>query len=176
MKFQNLPDELSQNVVSFLELRSWCAFQQTSRRCHAVATKSIVLGGLQLLFNDRETVIQEDDTPMQVTQRLLPFVRAGNVDALYLVGLIATYFFDDFEVGLGLLQRAMDSGDKRAKYELAVTMKRVSVSSRFNKSLLIVGRQYMEELAMLIDEMEYNKFFHVLSDRDCRPYRDPQNF
>ena len=147
MQLQDLNDVLLQVVVSFIGLRSFGAFQQASRRCHVVASTSIVMGTLQLLFNDRETCIREHDTPMQVTQRLLPFVRAGNVDALYLVGLIATYFFDDIEVGLGLLQRAMDSGDKRAKYELAVTMKRVSVSSRFHKSLLIVGRQYMEELA-----------------------------
>ena len=54
---------------------------------------------------------------------LLPLVRAGNVSALYMMGSIRCYCFEDFDGGVELFRKAAALGDMRSAYSLGLILR-----------------------------------------------------
>ncbi|CAB9518988.1 zinc finger [Seminavis robusta] len=93
-----------------------------------------------------------EDTAMMAIQRYLPFAQVGNPDALYLLGLIATYVEDDIHTGLALFATSLDSTGAaqpqkqrlgRSQFELGLTLRR-------KRNFQELGEQIIQQTALAV--------------------------
>jgi hypothetical protein len=123
----DLPKEILQQTFSYSSTVSdRFALQCTSAVFREISNSSEVLQTTTLLLttaahdnDDDSAVIKPSDSSLEIALKLLPFAKAANLDALLILGLIATYGEDDLETGLALFQKGVNEGDNRAKLELA---------------------------------------------------------
>ena len=117
--------------MSFVATQAaWNIVNRVSRSWRRICSSSWLMRSLPLVPSDVNafSILQAGDSAIDVCTKLLPFVEAGNTDALYLQGVIAIYFFDDLQVGLSLLERAVEVGDFRSQLETAVILQRQKAS------------------------------------------------
>ena len=67
-----------------------------------------------------KTLIKPEDTVSEAMQKLLPYAEVGNLQAIYLLAMVAIYVEYDMEVGVSLLRRGSNDGDVRCLYEFGL--------------------------------------------------------
>ncbi|CAB9507885.1 zinc finger [Seminavis robusta] len=86
----------------------------------------------------------QNDTPITATKRFLPFAQAGNPDAIFLLGLIATYVEDDIHTGVAIFASTLHQvspSHARSQAELANILLRQGPSTKQ------LGLQIMQQIA-----------------------------
>jgi hypothetical protein len=83
-----LPEDVVAHCLSFLgSVEDRFALQTTSKQFHRISSSDNMMANIQV-GGDRETglhgIIQEVDTPDTSSEKLDPFARAGNLEAMYM--------------------------------------------------------------------------------------------
>ncbi|KAL7559515.1 hypothetical protein ACA910_010326 [Epithemia clementina (nom. ined.)] len=123
----SLPEDLLSHCLSFLGgVEDRYALQCTSRQFRRISNSDEMLIGIQVGGN-KETglngIITEKDTPETAATNLAPFVHAGNLEAVYMLGIIKSYCSHDVEEGISLLRSASLQGYVRASYALGLVLR-----------------------------------------------------
>ena len=125
-----LPEELWVVVHGYLcTATDRAKLQCVSKAFYAVSNSWEVIRNMSLLFPDTafvfqgcHSILRGEDSAEALLRKLHPFVRAGNQEALYLLGKFVLYTEGDTEVGLLLLQKSLTLGYNPATYEIAVLL------------------------------------------------------
>jgi hypothetical protein len=83
-----LPEDVVAHCLSFLgSVEDRFSLQTTSKQFHRISSSDNMMANIQV-GGDRETglhgIVQEQDTPDTSSEKLAPFVRAGNLEAMYM--------------------------------------------------------------------------------------------
>jgi hypothetical protein len=83
-----LPEDVMAHCLSFLgSVEDRFSLQSTSKQFHRISSSDDMMANIQV-GGDRETgmhgIIQEQDTPDTSADKLAPFARAGNLEAMYM--------------------------------------------------------------------------------------------
>jgi hypothetical protein len=83
-----LPEDVTAHCLSFLgSVEDRFPLQTTSKQFHRISDSDGMMANIQV-GGDRETglhgIILENDTPETASEKLTPFARAGNLEAMYM--------------------------------------------------------------------------------------------
>lgn len=125
--FTSLPEDLISQCLSFLGgVEDRYALQCTSRQFRRISNSDEMLIGIQV-GGDKDTglngIITEKDTPETASANLGPFAMAGNLEAIYMIGIIKSYCSQEVECGINLLKAASAQGYMRASYALGLVLR-----------------------------------------------------
>jgi len=122
-----LPEDVLAHCLSFCSgVEDRFALQCTSKQFRRISNSDEMMIGIQV-GGDKKTglhgIISETDTPESSACNLLPYARAGNLEAIYMLGIIKSYCNQDVEGGISLLRMASDQGYVRASYALGLVLR-----------------------------------------------------
>lgn len=139
----DLPEDILRTVCCSLSTVSDLFSLQTTNKLFRNLSNSPQTRQSMQILNDKAVIVCKDDTSSAVTRRLLGFAQHGNLDALLLLGRLATYVEDDTECGMALFQRGMDNGDLRCQYEVA----NILIRNRRNPASMSHGHRLLDQAA-----------------------------
>merc|ERR1719162_2833414 len=100
--------------------------QKTCRLFREISNSELMLSNVDVV-GDLETgkggIIQENDTPATASAALAPFARAGNLEALYMLGVVKCYCYQDLKNGILMLKMASSRGFVRSSYTLGIILR-----------------------------------------------------
>lgn len=122
-----LPEDVLAHCLSFCSgVESRFAVQCTSQQFRRISNTDEMMIGIAV-GGDKKTglhgIISETDTPESSSDHLLPYARAGNLEAIYMLGIIKSYCNQDVDGGIVLLRMASDQGYVRASYALGLVLR-----------------------------------------------------
>lgn len=122
-----LPEDLIAHCLSFLGgVEDRFSLQCTNRQFRRISNSDEMLIGIQV-GGDKVTglngIISEKDTPESASDNLAPFALAGNLEAIYMLGIILSYCNQNVESGINLLRAASAQGYVRASYALGLVLR-----------------------------------------------------
>lgn len=118
-------------------------------------------------------IIQEDDTPATTTAALSPFARAGNLEAIYMLGMIKSYCHQDVDKGIFLLKLASNRGYLRSSYALGLIL-RDSLPQESNKYMVRAAQSgYLPALQELLPAREMKAKYGEPDAEELRRHLDP---
>jgi len=118
-------------------------------------------------------IIQEDDTPSTASKKLTPFAKAGNLEAIYMLGMIKSYCGHDVDKGINLLRLATKLGNIKAGYTLGLILRdlRPRESRRYMNDAAQAG--YLPALQEILPAAEMKSRFGEPSAGELSQYLDP---
>jgi len=122
----SLPDEVVGHVLSFcVGIEDRFSLQTTSRDFRRISNSHQMTQNLQLGgdLSGNGGIIQDEDTPVSAIKKLTPFAKAGNLEAVYMLGMVKSYCHEEVHVGINLLQHAAAEGYVRASYTLGLILR-----------------------------------------------------
>eukprot|EP00548_Thalassiothrix_antarctica_P005051 CAMPEP_0194133796 /NCGR_PEP_ID=MMETSP0152-20130528/3814_1 /TAXON_ID=1049557 /ORGANISM="Thalassiothrix antarctica, Strain L6-D1" /LENGTH=262 /DNA_ID=CAMNT_0038829155 /DNA_START=106 /DNA_END=895 /DNA_ORIENTATION=- len=158
---RTLPDDVVGYCLSFLgSTQDRNALQCTCRKLRRLSNSNEILLSIKL-GGDTETglggLFSDSDTINSAVHKVSIFARAGNVEALYILGMIKTFCQPDVEGGILILQRAAKEGFVRAHYTLGLVL-RDSHTDEANRHMSTAAKaDYLPALQ------------EVLPNRDMKP-------
>jgi hypothetical protein len=122
-----LPEDVLAHCLSFLNsTEDRFALQCTSRQFRRISNSDEMMIGIQV-GGDCSTglhgIIQDNDTPDTAADKLMPFAMAGNLEAVYMLGIIQSYCQRDIHNGICMLKMASSQGYVRASYALGLVLR-----------------------------------------------------
>jgi hypothetical protein len=122
-----VPDDVVGHVLSFLgSLQDRFALQCASRQFNRLSNSDEILVLMKLGGNSDTSeggIFRDNDTVDSAVSKVSIFARAGNLEALYMLGMIKTYCQPDVEGGILILKRAAADGFVRAHYTLGLILR-----------------------------------------------------
>lgn len=139
----DLPEDILRTVGGYCSTVSdLFALQTTNKLFRNLSNSPRTRRSMKILStDDKATIVSKEDTSSAVTRRLLAFAQHGNLDALLMLGRLATYVEDDLECGTALFQRGTDEGDLRCQYELANLL----IRNRRNHESMSHGHRLLDQ-------------------------------
>jgi len=174
---KKIPGDVVAHCLSFLGSREdRHALQNTCKLFKKISNSDSMLTNVDV-FGDLETgkgsIIQEDDTPATAAASLSPFARAGNVQALYMLGIVKCYCYQDLKNGIILLKMASSRGFVRSSYKMGIILRDAlpEDASHFMKSAASKG--YFPALQEILPAREMKERFGEPTADDLRKHLDP---
>ena len=172
-----VPEEVVGHVISFLgSLQDRFALQCTSRQFHRLSNSDELLAPMGLGGNietGEGGIFRDEDTIDSAVAKVSIFARAGNLEALYMLGMIKTYCQPDVEGGILILKRAAADGYVRAHYTLGIVLRDSHVDEAAQHMLQAAAAQYLPALQEVLNNRDMKLRFGELSAAQLRPYLDP---
>ena len=172
-----VPEEVLGHIISFLgSLQNRFALQCTSRQFHRLSNSSELLAPMDLGGNietGEGGIIGDYDTIPSAVAKVSIFARAGNLEALYMLGMIKTYCQPDVEGGILILKRAAADGFLRAHYTLGLVLRDSHPEEATQHMLRAAAAQYLPALQEVLNNGDMKVRFGELSAAQLRPYLDP---
>jgi len=171
-----VPDDVVGYCLSFLEsTKDRHALQCTCRQFRRLSNCNEILVSIEL-GGDSETglggLFSDGDTIDSAVRKVSIFARAGNVEALYMLGMIKTFCQPDVEGGILILQRAAKEGFVRAHYTLGLVL-RDSHTDEANRHMSTAAESdYLPALQETLPNRDMKAKFGELSASQLRPYLD----
>ena len=172
-----VPDEVVGHVVSFLgSLQDRFALQCTSRQFYRLSNSNELLAPMDLGGNietGEGGIFRDEDTIDSAVAKVSIFARAGNLEALYMLGMIKTYCQPDVEGGILILKRAAADGFVRAHYTLGLVLRDSHVDEAAQHMVQAAAAEYLPALQEVLNNRDMKLRFGELSAAQLRPYLDP---
>mmetsp|Transcript_30876 Transcript_30876/g.45665 ORF Transcript_30876/g.45665 Transcript_30876/m.45665 type:complete len:364 (-) Transcript_30876:1247-2338(-) len=171
-----VPDDVVGYCLSFLNsVQDRSALQRTCRQFRRLSNSDDILASIRL-GGDEETglggIFSYDDGLDSASKKVSLFARAGNVEALYMLGMIKTFCQPDVEGGILILQRAAKEGYVRAHYTLGLVL-RDSHTEEANRHLITAAQaDYLPALQEVLPNRDMKTKYGELSAAQLRPYLD----
>eukprot|EP00536_Pseudo-nitzschia_multiseries_P007035 jgi/Psemu1/239877/estExt_Genewise1.C_1570030 len=129
------------------------------------------------VFGDLETgkggIIQENDTPSTASGALAPFARAGNLQALYMLGIVKCYCYQDLKNGIRMLKIASSRGFVRSSYTLGIILRDALVEEAARFMNIAASRGYFPALQEILPAREMKERFGEPNADELRRHLDP---
>ncbi|EEC50913.1 predicted protein [Phaeodactylum tricornutum CCAP 1055/1] len=172
-----LPEEVTAHCLSFLPtVEDRFALQCTNRQFRRISNEKPMMQHVAVA-GDRETgmrgILQEHDTPETAAVALTPFCQAGNLEAIYMLGIIKSYCHQDVQDGIALLKRASRAGYVRATYALGLVLRDndPKEASRYMRKAAHKG--YLPALQEWLPAREMKRRYGEPLAENLREYLDP---
>ncbi|CAB9508791.1 zinc finger [Seminavis robusta] len=172
-----LPEDVVSHCLSFLNtVEDRFALQTTCKQFQRISNSDKMLVNIQISGN-RDTgkggIIQDDDTPETAAVVLAPFSRAGNLEAIYMLGMIKSYCHQDVETGIRLLKAASVEGYVRSSYALGLVLRDSQPEEATKYMQLAAGEGYLPALQELLPAREMKAKYGEPNADALRRHLDP---
>jgi hypothetical protein len=118
-------------------------------------------------------IFSGEDTIDSAISKVSLFARAGNLEALYMLGMIKTYCQPDVEGGILILQRAAAEGFVRAHYILGIILRDSHASEAAVHMKKAAELRYLPALQETMNNRDIKEKFGNHTAEQLRSYIDP---
>lgn len=172
-----LPEDVMSHCLSFLNsVEDRFSLQTTCKQFRRISNSDKMLVKIQV-GGDRETgkggIIQDEDTPETAAVVLAPFSQAGNLEAIYMLGMIKSYCHQDVESGIRLLRSASAKGYVRSSYALGLVLRDSQPEEATKYMKLAAGEGYLPALQELLPAREMKAKYGEPNADELRRHLDP---
>lgn len=172
-----VPEDAVAHCLSFLgSAEDRRALQMTCRLFRDISNGDSMLAQVSL-FGNVETgkmgIIQENDSPATAAGALAPFARAGNLEALYMLGIVKCYCYQDLRNGILMLKIASSHGFVRSSYTLGIVLRDALPEQATRFMELAASTGYLPALQELLSAREMKERFGEPNADALRRYLDP---
>lgn len=201
-----LPEDVLAHCLSFCSgVEDRFALQCTSQQFRRISNSDEMMIGIQV-GGDKKTglhgIILETDTPESSACNLLPYARAGNLEAIYMyvfplycslfhllvmsihspdhifnyffrLGIIKSYCNQDVEGGIALLRMASDQGYVRASYALGLVLRDTHVGEAASYMKIAADAGYIPALQETLSARTMKAKYGEPQADELRHYLDP---
>mmetsp|Transcript_39737 Transcript_39737/g.77657 ORF Transcript_39737/g.77657 Transcript_39737/m.77657 type:complete len:529 (-) Transcript_39737:162-1748(-) len=194
-------DVLGGHVLTFLtDAAGYAAVSLVSKHFRALAQGDVILGALSIEGErdddgdtdadatvspsgsiprsggggSRRGLILPEDTAESASARLDRFVRAGNPSAMYMLGIIRAYCFDDVDNGVAILRRAVGRGHVASSYVLGLILRDCRRAESARMLLRAAREGYLPALQEVLPQREMKARHGEPSAAELERYLDPQ--
>lgn len=172
-----LPEEVVGHVVSFVgSMESRFALQTCCTQLRRISNTDHMLVNIKLggdLENGKNGIITEEDTPETAADALTPFARAGNLEAIYMLGMIKSYCHQDIERGIFLLKLASKRGCARSSYTLGLILRDTDPEEATIQMNIAASKEYLPALQELLPAREMKAKYGEPDAAALRNHLDP---
>lgn len=179
---REIPTEIIQKMSSYLTSgRDHYSLQLTCQKFHKVSNTPQILRHVDLNGENtsgrqhedgKGTILYGIELPDVAIEKLYKYAIAGNLQALYMIGMIAAYCHGD-NLGVIILQKTADMGYLRAAYTLGLIL-RDSDKSKSDKYLQMgISKSYLPSCQELLSSQEVKDKFGDLTHTSLNDYFDP---
>jgi len=174
---RTIPEDVLAHCLSFLgSVEERFALQTTCKQFRRLSNSSEMLMNVDV-GGDRETgkngIILERDTPETAAIALSPFARAGNLEAIYMLGMIKSYCYQDVERGICLLKFASERGFVRSSYALGLVLRDSQPKEASTYMHRAAGEGYLPALQELLPAREMKAKFGEPNADELKRHLDP---
>mmetsp|Transcript_101737 Transcript_101737/g.294413 ORF Transcript_101737/g.294413 Transcript_101737/m.294413 type:complete len:468 (+) Transcript_101737:96-1499(+) len=174
---KTLPEDVVAHCLSFLgSAEDRFALQTTCKTFRDISNSDAMLEKVDI-FGDVETgkngIIQETDTPSSAAATLAPFARAGNLEALYMLGVVKCYCYQDLKNGILMLKMASQRGFVRASYTLGIILRDSMPGEAKRFMNLAASTGYLPALQEILPASEMKERFGEPDAAELRRHLDP---
>lgn len=152
------------------------ALQNTCKLFRDISNSELMLSNVDIV-GDLETgkggIIQENDTPSSASVALAPFARAGNLQALYMLGIVKCYCYQDLKNGILMLTMASSRGYLRSSYTLGIILRDALVEEASQYMNIAASRGYLPALQEVLPAREMKERFGEPNADELRRHLDP---
>eukprot|EP00537_Pseudo-nitzschia_pungens_P000005 CAMPEP_0172366930 /NCGR_PEP_ID=MMETSP1060-20121228/17637_1 /TAXON_ID=37318 /ORGANISM="Pseudo-nitzschia pungens, Strain cf. cingulata" /LENGTH=479 /DNA_ID=CAMNT_0013090963 /DNA_START=107 /DNA_END=1547 /DNA_ORIENTATION=- len=174
---KKLPGDVVAHCLSYLgSTEDRHALQNTCKLFRAISNSVSMLSSVDV-FGDLETgkggIIQENDTPSTASGALARFARAGNLQALYMLGIVKCYCYQDLKNGILMLKIASSRGFVRSSYTLGIILRDALVEEAARFMKIAASRGYFPALQEILPAREMKERFGEPNADELRRHLDP---
>lgn len=174
---KKLPGDVVAHCLSFLgSTEDRHALQNTCKLFREISNSDYMLSNVDV-FGDLETgkggIIQENDTPATAAAALAPFARAGNLQALYMLGIVKCYCFQDLKNGILILKMASSRGYVRSSYTLGIILRDALLEDASQFMNIAASKGYLPALQEILPAREMKERFGEPNADELRKHLDP---
>jgi len=171
-----VPDDVVGYCLSFLATtQNRHSLQCTCRQFRRLSNLNEILLSIKL-GGDSETglggLFSDDDTIDSSVAKVSIFAGAGNIEALYMLGMIKTFCQPDVEGGILTLQRAAKEGFVRAHYTLGLVLRDSHTEEANRHMATAADADYLPALQEILPNRQMKIRYGELSASQLRPYLD----
>lgn len=172
-----VPEDVVAHCLSFLgSAEDRYALQTTCKLFRDISNSDSMLAKVNV-SGDLETgaggIIQEHDTPATAAASLAPFARAGNLEALYMLGIVKCYCYQDLKNGILMLKMASSRGFVRSSYTLGIILRDALPGEAAHFMNLAASTGYLPALQELLPAREMKERFGEPNADELRRHLDP---
>jgi len=172
-----IPEDVVAHCLSFLgTTEDRFALQTTCKLFRDVSNSDSMLAQVNV-GGDVETgkngIIQDHDTPASAAACLAPFARAGNLGALYMLGIVKCYCYQDLKNGILMLKMASSRGFVRSSYTLGIILRDALPGEASHFMNLAASTGYLPALQELLPAREMKERFGEPNADELRRHLDP---
>lgn len=172
-----IPEDVLGHVLGFLgSIGDRFSLQCTSHQFRELSNSEDLLKPMKLgghIDTGKESIFQDADTIESAVDKVSIFARAGNPEALYMLGMIKTYCQPDVEGGILILKRAATDGFVRAHYTLGLVLRDSHPEEAALHMQLAAQQEYLPALQELLPNRDMKLKYGELSAEQLRPFLDP---
>jgi len=174
---KKLPVDVVAACLSFLgSTKERYALQNTCKLFRDISNSEAMLKDV-VIVGDLETgkggIIQEYDTPATASVALAPFARAGNLQALYMLGIVKCYCYQDLKNGILMLTMASSRGYLRSSYTLGIILRDALVEEASLYMNIAASKGYLPALQEVLPAREMKERFGEPNADELRRHLDP---
>jgi len=172
-----LPEDVIAHCLSFLGTSSdRFALQTTCKLFRDISNSDSMLEKVDIsgdVETGRHGIILETDTPSTAAATLSPFARAGNLEALYMLGVVKCYCYQDLKNGILMLKIASKRGFVRSSYTLGIILRDALPGEASHFMNLAASTGYLPALQELLPAREMKERFGEPNADELRRHLDP---
>lgn len=173
----SLPEDVLSHCLSFLNSEEdRFSLQTTCKQFRKISNSDKMLVKIKV-GGDRDSgkngIIHEDDTPESAAVALSPFSQAGNLEAIYMLGMIKSYCHQDVETGIRLLKKASTDGMVRSSYALGLVLRDSQPHEAAKYMKRAAGEGYLPALQELLPAREMKAKYGEPNADELRRHLDP---
>mmetsp|Transcript_5784 Transcript_5784/g.14440 ORF Transcript_5784/g.14440 Transcript_5784/m.14440 type:complete len:500 (+) Transcript_5784:108-1607(+) len=174
---KKLPADIVSACFSFVgSTEDRYTLQNTCKLFRDVSNSEPILKDVDIV-GDLETgeagIIQEHDTPASASAALVPFARAGNLQALYMLGIVKCYCYQDLKNGIHMLTMASSRGYLRSSYTLGIILRDALVEEASQYMNIAASAGYLPALQEVLPAREMKERFGEPNADELRRHLDP---
>jgi len=174
---KKLPCDVVAACLSFLgSTEDRHALQNSCKLFRDISNSEFMLSNVNIV-GDLETgkggIIQEDNTPATASAALAPFARAGNLQALYMLGIVKCYCYQDLKNGILMLTMASSLGYLRSSYTLGIILRDALVDEASQYMNIAALKGYLPALQEVLPAREMKERFGEPNADELRRHLDP---
>mmetsp|Transcript_13839 Transcript_13839/g.33488 ORF Transcript_13839/g.33488 Transcript_13839/m.33488 type:complete len:455 (-) Transcript_13839:273-1637(-) len=172
-----VPEDAVAHCLSFLgSVEDRRSLQMTCKLFRDISNADSMLAQVSV-SGDVETgkrgIIRDKDSPATAAAALAPFARAGNLEALYMLGIVKCYCYQDLRNGILMLKIASSHGFVRSSYTLGIILRDAlpEQATQFMKLAATTG--YLPAMQELLSAREMKERFGEPNADALRRHLDP---
>lgn len=173
----SVPEDVVAHCLSFLgSTEDRRSLQLTCKLFRDISNSDPMLAQVSVAGNletGKMGIIQEHDTPATAAAALAPFARAGNLEALYMLGIVKCYCYQDLRNGILMLKMASNHGFVRSSYTLGIILRDALPNEAAHFMNLAAATGYLPALQELLSAREMKERFGEPNADELRRHLDP---
>lgn len=118
------------------------------------------------------SILHEVESPAVAVERLYRFASAGNLQALYMIGMIAAYCHGD-RIGVTILKQTAQNGCLRSAYALGLILRDCNKAESEKHLQTAISQRYLPACQELLSSQTVKDTFGDLDHTVLKQYFDP---